>query len=48
MTRYATCYICAGDYEVEDMTEDIQGAMYCPRHAVDVCPVHNKYEDDCV
>ena len=43
----ATCKICVGDFDVESMIEDIQGAKYCLLDSGDICPVCGTYEHNC-
>lgn len=47
MIRYATCHICAGDFELESMIEDIDGTLYCLLDSGDICPVCGVYDHEC-
>ena len=35
----ATCKVCANDYLLEDMIQDIEGANYCLIDSGDICLV---------
>ena len=43
----ATCKVCAGDFDIEDMIEDIQGAQYCLLDSGDICPNCGVYGHEC-
>lgn len=43
----ATCKVCASDFDIDSMIEDIQGAKYCLLDSGDICPVCGIYEHDC-
>ena len=43
----ATCMVCAGDFDAENMIEDIEGAKYCLLDSGNICLVCGIYNHDC-
>jgi hypothetical protein len=43
----ATCKVCAGDFDIESMIEDIGGAKYCLLDSGAICLVCGIYGHDC-
>jgi hypothetical protein len=43
----ATCKVCASDFDLESMIEDIEGAKYCLFDSSEICLVCGVYEHNC-
>jgi hypothetical protein len=43
----ATCKVCASDFDIDSMIEDIEGAKYCLADSGSICVVCGVFDHDC-